>query len=202
MKRGQQAGHAGSKPGQSHGMVKGGFSHESGPSAMHLSPLIRRALRAPCLATGGDPATPQAAPPGPAAGRSIRRGLAILLGITALGGLAAPALATPELVLLMRHGHKSGEANNYNLSPQGFERAIALASLLPRCFGRPSRILTFYLDPISSKNARSYQTAVPLAVATGTAISIDMGSRQDSFRSGRRILSDPSLDGEIGRAHV
>ena len=118
-----------------------------------------------------------------------------LLGIVASGLHGAPARATPELVLLLRHGHKSGVAGDYNLSPQGFERAVALASLLPRCFGRPGQIRTFYLDPGSSQNARSYQTAVPLAVATGVNISIDIGSRENSFRSGRHILTDPSLAG-------
>jgi hypothetical protein len=110
-------------------------------------------------------------------------------------GLTPAARATPELVVLMRHGHKGPGGTNYNLSAQGFERAIALASLLPRCFGRPSQIRSFYLDPLSSKNARSYQTAVPLAVATGVDIAIDLGSREDSFRSGRHILSDPSVAG-------
>jgi len=118
-----------------------------------------------------------------------------LLGIVAPGLHVAAARATPELVLLLRHGHKSGEAGDYNLSPQGFERALALATLLPRCFGRPSQIRAFYLDPESSKNARSYQTAVPLAVATGVNITIDIASREDSFRSGRYILTDPSFDG-------
>lgn len=135
----------------------------------------------------------------PAAGRprlALKRLLAAsLLGITGSGLHVAPARAIPELVLLLRHGHKSGVAGDYNLSPQGFERAIALASLLPRCFGRPSQIRTFDLDPESSKNARSYQTAVPLAVATGVNISIDIGSRENSFRSGRHILTDPSFDG-------
>lgn len=109
--------------------------------------------------------------------------------------LAPSAKATPELVVLMRHGHKGPGGTNYNLSAQGFERAIALASLLPRCFGRPSQIRSFYLDPLSNKNARSYQTAVPLAVATGVDIAIDLGSREDSFRSGRNILTDPSVAG-------
>ena len=109
--------------------------------------------------------------------------------------LAPSARATPELVVLMRHGHKGPGGSNYNLSAQGFERAIALASLLPQCFGRPSQIRSFYLDPISGKNARSYQTAVPLAVATGVDIAIDLASREDSFRSGRQILTDPSVAG-------
>ena len=109
--------------------------------------------------------------------------------------LAPSAKATPELVVLMRHGHKGPGGTNYNLSAQGFERAIALASLLPRCFGRPSQIRSFYLDPLSNKNARSYQTAVPLGVATGVDIAIDLGSREDSFRSGRSILTDPTVAG-------
>jgi hypothetical protein len=109
--------------------------------------------------------------------------------------LAPSARATPELVVLLRHGHKGPGGSNYNLSAQGFERAIALASLLPRCFGRPSQIRSFYLNPLSNKNARSYQTAVPLAVATGVDIAIDLGSREDSFRSGRNILTDPTVAG-------
>lgn len=109
--------------------------------------------------------------------------------------LAPSARATPELVVLMRHGHKGPGGSNYNLSAQGFERAIALASLLPQCFGRPSQIRSFYLDPISGKNSRSYQTAVPLAVATGVDIAIDLASREDSFQSGRQILTDPSVAG-------
>jgi hypothetical protein len=109
--------------------------------------------------------------------------------------LAPSARATPELVVLMRHGHKGPGGSNYNLSAQGFERANALASLLPQCFGRPSQIRSFYLDPISGKNARSYQTAVPLAVATGVDIAIDLASREDSFQSGRQILTDPTVAG-------
>lgn len=109
--------------------------------------------------------------------------------------LMPAARATPELVLLLRHGHKSGEAGNFNLSSQGFERAIALATLLPRCFGRPDQIITFEFNPTSSKNARSYQTAVPLGVATGVNISLALGSSDNSFRSGRHILSDPGFDG-------
>jgi hypothetical protein len=36
---------------------------------------------------------------------------------------------------------------------------------------------------------------VPLAVATGVNISIDLASREDSFRSGRHILTDPAFEG-------
>ena len=90
-------------------------------------------------------------------------------------------------VILVRHGDKDVQRGDYNLSPQGFQRAVALATLIPACFGRPTRITTFYLDPISSKNARSYQTAVPLAVATGVNIGIDEASRLNSFDQGQRL---------------
>ena len=123
-----------------------------------------------------------------------RSGVVRLLAALAALLAVSPAHATPEQVLLLRHGHKDGVSGNYNLSPQGFARAIALAALLPRCFGTPSQIRTFYLDPISSKNARSYQTAVPLAVATGVNIAIDLASREDSFAAGRRIRDDPAFD--------
>jgi hypothetical protein len=32
------------------------------------------------------------------------------------------------------------------------------------CSSQPSRIITFYLNPIKMMNARSYQSAVPVAV--------------------------------------
>ena len=116
--------------------------------------------------------------------------LAALLLSAALMPWSA-AQAAPTQVLLLRHGHKSGLPGDFNLSPQGLDRAIALAALLPACFGQPTHILTFYLDPVSSKNARSYQSAVPLAVASRVNIQIDEASREASRQSGQRILNDP-----------
>jgi hypothetical protein len=75
--------------------------------------------------------------------------------------------ATGLEVILMRHADKDVSRGDYNLSPAGFARAIALARLIPACLGAPTGITTFFLDPQTSKNARSYQSAVPLAVATG-----------------------------------
>jgi hypothetical protein len=121
-------------------------------------------------------------------------GLLLAAGL-GLHPVVPAAHAAPELVVLLRHGHKSGETSNYNLSRQGLERALDLATLIPSCFGRPSHIITFELDPTSSKNARSYQTAVPLGVATGVNISLAMGSRQNSRVIGERILRDPHSTG-------
>ena len=108
-----------------------------------------------------------------------------------------PVRSRPAQVLLMRHGHKAPSDRSYNLSPAGFQRALALASVLPACFGAPTQITTYALDAETSKNARSYQTAVPLGVASGVNIRIDRSSLQDSRRSGEQILRDPALQGGL-----
>lgn len=123
-----------------------------------------------------------------------------LIGVTlTLAGLALvqPVQSRPAQVLLMRHGHKDPAAHHYNLSPAGFQRALALASVIPACFGSPTQITTFAFDPDTSKNARSYQTAVPLAVASGVNIRLDRTSLHDSKRSGERLLQDPALKGGL-----
>jgi hypothetical protein len=101
------------------------------------------------------------------------------------------AQALPARIILLRHGHKDPASATYNLSPAGFQRALALAHVIPSCFGVPSQIATFDLDSETSKSARSYQTAVPLAIATGVNIRIDRSSLVDSRASGRRILQEP-----------
>jgi len=111
--------------------------------------------------------------------------------------LSQPVRSAPAQVLLMRHGHKDLAAHHYNLSPAGFQRALALASVIPACFGSPTQIISFALDPDTSKNARSYQTAVPLAVASGVNIRLDRTSIKDSRRSGDLMLRDSALQGGL-----
>lgn len=124
-----------------------------------------------------------------------------LTGLMAAGALlvVGPAAAMPAAameVILLRHADKDGRRGDYNLSPVGFQRSIALATLIPACFGMPTRITSFYLDPVSSKNARSYQSAVPLAVATGVNIRIDETSLMNSFAQGQRLRQSLHADGE------
>ena len=125
----------------------------------------------------------------------------VLLGIplSLVGSvlLCQPVRSLPAQVLLMRHGHKDPAAHHYNLSPAGFQRALALASVIPACFGSPTQIITFALDPDTSKNARSYQTAVPLAVASGVNIRLDRTSLKDSRRSGELMLGNSALQGGL-----
>jgi hypothetical protein len=123
--------------------------------------------------------------------------------ITAAAGVAGAPMpiarveAQPAQVLLMRHGHKDPNRHDFNLSPQGFQRAQALSVALPACFGSVQHILTFVMDPETSKNARSYQTAVPLAVATGVNIRIMGDSRVQSRRLGEQILRNPLYRGRL-----
>ena len=109
--------------------------------------------------------------------------------------LQSPALATPAQVILLRHADKDSGRGDYNLSPKGFERSIRLGHSIPACFGAPTHIGVFELNPASSKNARSYQTAVPLAVATGLNIAIMPGSQTNSLSVGQQVLHAKSFDG-------
>jgi len=125
--------------------------------------------------------------------RMVRAWLALLLGPFVLVFAGGPADALPRQVILLRHGDKAASGDgNFNLSPNGLLRAINLARLIPACFGAPTHIRTFFLDPVTSKNARSYQSAVPLAIATGVNISIAQASLENSFQDGRDILSSPA----------
>ena len=105
------------------------------------------------------------------------------------------AHATPAQVILIRHGDKDSQRGDYNLSPSGFNRALSLGRMIPACFGAPNQIRSFELDPVSSQNSRSYQTAVPLAVATGVNIGIVMGSSTSSARFGEEVLNSKPFEG-------
>lgn len=129
--------------------------------------------------------------------RAIARPLSGLTLTLAGLALVPPVQSRPAQVLLMRHGHKDPTGHHYNLSPAGFQRAQALASVIPACFGTPTQITTFAFNPDTSKNARSYQTAVPLAVASGVNIRLDRTSLLDSKRSGERLLQDLALQGGL-----
>lgn len=102
------------------------------------------------------------------------------------------ALALPSEVILMRHGHKDSQRGDFNLSPLGMARMQALARALPACFGAPALIVVYPFDRASGKNARSYQSAVPLAAATGVRISIAETAPDQSAAVGQALLTDPA----------
>ncbi|MEB3172925.1 MAG: hypothetical protein VKL97_03575 [Cyanobacteriota bacterium] len=115
-----------------------------------------------------------------------------------------PMQAAPELVVLLRHGHKDRPAEsavepNYNLSATGFAQALQLARLVPACLQqrRRLRLISYGFDPQSGKNARSYQTLVPLAVTSGVNIRLMQGAANDSEAIGRQLRQDRELDGAV-----
>jgi hypothetical protein len=105
--------------------------------------------------------------------------LLVLLGVR--------STASASEVILMRHGHKDVSRGDFNLSPQGLERALALGRLIPACFGRPTKIISYPFNRLTGKNSRSYQTLVPLASATGLNIEIVEDAIDHSEAVGARL---------------
>ena len=130
----------------------------------------------------------------PRIGPSLRWLTGAGLALALLGGSAATA--TPTQVILVRHGEKDRQRADNNLTPKGLERAIRLGHTIPACFGAPTKIRVFQLDPITNKHGRSYQTAVPLAVNTGVNIGIFMESKEKSRDIGELVRSSPEFDRE------
>ncbi|MBM5800096.1 MAG: phosphatase PAP2 family protein [Cyanobacteria bacterium K_DeepCast_35m_m2_023] len=123
--------------------------------------------------------------------------LALLWTLLPQGG---PALALPQRVVLLRHGHKlpmGEERVNYNLSETGFLQAFSLSHVLLACLlkGQPLQLVSYGFDPISGKNARSYQTLVPLAVASGVNIRLFEDAATGSEAAGCTLLKDPGYAG-------
>lgn len=91
--------------------------------------------------------------------------------------------SAPETIIVIRHADKNIPMDGSdNLNKKGHARAIDLARMIPKCFGVPSKIVTHPFIITSSRHARSYQTAVPLGVATQVKIdfmypSISLGSK-------------------------
>jgi hypothetical protein len=143
----------------------------------------------------------------PAALRWRQRVLHALALVAVLAPAAVshqPLRAAPALVVLLRHGHKDRPAEaaaepNYNLSATGFEQALQLAKLVPACLqqGRRLRLISYGFDPQSGKNARSYQTLVPLAVASGVNIRLMPSAADDSEAIGRQVRDDGAVDGTV-----
>jgi hypothetical protein len=85
----------------------------------------------------------------------------------------APA-ATVETIVFLRHGEKPTGGLG-QLSPQGFNRALALVEMLPKRFGRPDFL--FAPNPAGAKMREGggvYDYVRPLATIEPLAISLGM----------------------------
>lgn len=114
--------------------------------------------------------------------------------------LAMPAEALPRLVVLLRHGHKDNPGaplTNYNLSSRGLLDALHLSHLLTACVvpAGPLALASYGFDGRTGKNARSYQTLVPLAVFTGRNIRVFADADNRSEQIGRELLTASDLAG-------
>jgi hypothetical protein len=73
--------------------------------------------------------------------------------------------------------------------------ALQLGQHLPACLGlRPQtlRLACYGFNLDTAKNARSYQTLVPLAVASGRNIRMFANAEEASETIGERLLQDPA----------
>lgn len=83
----------------------------------------------------------------------------------------------PDKIIIIRHAEKPVEGDN--LSCAGFNRAIALADVLPAKFGKINKI---YVPSLKAKentsSARMYQTAIPLAVKYNLSINSSFSTQE------------------------
>lgn len=114
--------------------------------------------------------------------------------------MVMPVQASPRLVVLLRHGHKDSpvdQESNYNLSRMGLVDALQLGHMLMACVvpEGPLHLASYSFNDRSGKNARSYQTLVPLAVFTGRNIRVFPNADERSERIGQELVAAPEFEG-------
>jgi len=121
---------------------------------------------------------------------------ALLVLFFSLGAQSAPDAppAGPRIVMIIRHAEKpeTGEKDP-NLSPRGFERADALAKVIPDRFPRPD----FLLATKRSKGSnRPVETITPLAKAVHEEIESTFKD-DDVAGVAHEVLTDPKFEGKV-----
>lgn len=137
-------------------------------------------------------------------GQRFARGLLILttllIGQSRLDGnpaqrAQAASVAGPRLVLLIRHAEKpdaAKEDNDPNLSKRGFERAEALAKVIPANFAQPDFILA---TRQSAHSNRPVETVEPLAKRLN--LQIESSFKDDEFAAlAHEVMTDPKFAGK------
>jgi phosphohistidine phosphatase SixA len=102
----------------------------------------------------------------------------------------------PHIVMIIRHAEKPEEAagdKDPNLSKRGFERADALAKVIPEHFPRPDFLIA---TKKSKASERPIETLIPLARALHE--NIDSTCKDEEFdRIAREVLTDPKYAGKV-----
>lgn len=106
---------------------------------------------------------------------------------------ASDSLTTgPHIVMIIRHAEKPDDKADPDLSPRGFERADALAKVLPNHFPRPD----FLIATKRSKGSnRPVETITPLAKALHEEIEATFDD-DDFAEVAHEVLTDPKFDGK------
>ena len=121
----------------------------------------------------------------------------VVLSLLVLIGRARPALADgakssgPAIVMIIRHAEKP-EDKDPNLSPKGFQRADALAHVIPDHFPRPDFL---FATKRSAHSERPLETITPLA----RAMHMDVESKlkdAEFAQLAHQILTEPKYAGK------
>ena len=99
----------------------------------------------------------------------------------------------PAIVLIIRHGEKPDGSGDPNLSPRGFERAKALARVIPAHFPRPDFL---FATKKSKGSVRPIETITPLSHVLGETINEDYADDEVAALA-KEVLSNPKYNGKI-----
>jgi broad specificity phosphatase PhoE len=103
----------------------------------------------------------------------------------------AAKTAGPAIVMIIRHAEKPADKDP-NLSPRGYQRADALATVIPAHFPKPDFLIA---TKRSSHSDRPLETITPLAKAMH--LEIDQKFKDDDFADlAQSVLTDPKYAGK------
>ena len=118
------------------------------------------------------------------------------LPLVAISCGSVRAYSQPRIVLIIRHAEKPEETDgvkNPDLAPQGFQRADALAKVIPAHFPRPDFLIA---TKRSQGSNRPIETITPLSQALGEPIEADFKDA-DVDEVAREVLTDPRFTGKV-----
>jgi phosphohistidine phosphatase SixA len=99
----------------------------------------------------------------------------------------------PHIVMIIRHAEKPEVSGDPNLTPKGYERANALAKVIPDNFGKPDFLIATKKTKGSDRPA---ETITPLSKAI--AETIDTTYKADDVSTlAHEVLSNPKYNGKI-----
>jgi phosphohistidine phosphatase SixA len=102
----------------------------------------------------------------------------------------------PRIVMIIRHGEKpeeTGGEKDPNLTPQGYQRADALAKVIPEHFPKPD----FLFAAKKSKGSnRPVETIAPLSKALDEPIDSKFKA-EEVDEIAKAVLDDPKYDGKV-----